>query len=133
MNTPIGKRHLLLSLAAVLALGGCFKMKAGMPTDAPSYVHVYPDAAQVMQVEVAGMKALAFQTPATPDTVLAYYRAQAATDQLPETPVQGGPVPGQTSTSFGSSTSDRYLVVMVRPHEQGSAVTLTYKPPAKAP
>ena len=133
MSTPIGPRRLMLSLAAVLALGGCFKMKAGLPTDAPSYVRVYPDATQVMQVEVAGMEAVVFQTPAQPDTVLAYYRAQAATDQLPEAPLQGGATAGQTSTSFGSASSGRYLVVMVRPHEQGSAVTLTYKPMAKAP
>jgi len=133
MSGPIGLRRVFLALAASLALAGCFKVSNSLPADAPAYVRTYPGAAQIITVDVAGMKAVAFKAAATPDEVLAYYRTQAHTDGMAESaaPPQAGAKPGQKAVVFGDPNTPKFLVVTVQPQEQGTMVSLTYKPPAK--
>ena len=87
MTKSIGKYGMILALGAALALGGCFKIKSGLPADAPAYVKVYPGATQVMSIDVGPMKTVAFQAADTPATVLTYSRAQAVAEQMPEAQV----------------------------------------------
>ena len=137
MTKSIGKYGMILALGAALALGGCFKIKSGLPADAPAYVKVYPGATQVMSIDVGPMKSVVFQAPDTPATVMIYYRSQAVAEQMPEAqaPSQGGTQPGQESAVFGDAKDGgAFMVVAARPAPQGqvgSTVSIMYKPAAQ--
>jgi hypothetical protein len=136
MNRPVAKLGIVIAFAVTLALGGCFKVGKDLPADAPAYVKLYPGAGQVVAIDMAGMKSAVFQAPASPTDVVAFYRAQAANDQLPErqATAQANAPAGQVSAVFGDPKSARFLVVVARPGPQnqgGSMVDLTYRPAPK--
>jgi hypothetical protein len=134
MSDTMQTRRLFIGLAAALALGGCFKVGRGLPADAPPYVKALPDAANIVSVDVAGMKSVTYQTGSSVDDDLAFYRNLASANQLPEGPVPSTTpgVAGQKSAAFGDPNSPNYMIVLARPRTPGSAVVLTYKLPAKA-
>ena len=113
----------------------CIKVSNSLPADAPSYIKLYPGAAQVVLVDVAGMKSATYQSNGKIDAVMAFYRAQAASEQMPEgrVPPQANAPADQQSAVFGDPATQKFLVVVARPHEPGTMVNLTYKPAAKAP
>ena len=136
MTISSNKRSLFLGLAAALALSGCFKVSNTLPADAPSFVKLYPGSAQVVTVDLAGMKSVVYQAPAAaPDAVISFYRTQAATDQMAEqaAPPQANAPADQKQAVFGDPSGDKFLVVVARPQGTGTMVSLTYKPPPKAP
>jgi hypothetical protein len=136
MTTFINKRSLFLGIATALALSGCFKVSNALPADAPSFVKLYPGSAQVVTVDVAGMKSVVYQAPsAAPDAVLTFYRTQAAAEQMPEqaAPPQANAPADQKQAVFGDPSGAKFLVVVARPQGTGTMVSLTYKPPPKAP
>jgi hypothetical protein len=147
MNRPVTRLGIVLVLGAALGLGGCFKISKDLPPDTPAYVKLYPGAGQVVAIDVAGMKSAVFQAPAEPADIVAFYRTQAAADQLAESqaPPQANAAPGQVSALFGDPKGAQFLIVVARPQQptQGEAqglppakpssmVDLTYKPAAKA-
>jgi len=137
MSRPVTKLGIVFVLAATLGLSGCFKISKTLPADAPAYVKLYPGAGQVVAIDIAGMKSAVFQAPAAPADVVAFYRTQAAADQLPEgaPPANAATVPGQATAVFGDPKGSQFLIVVARPGPQnqgGSMVDLTYKPAPKA-
>ena len=77
-------RRWILALAAAAALGGCVKMDKTPPKDIPPYVKLYPGSTQVMNMEMGGLTVDGATTPDSVDTVLTFYRSQAAADGLTE-------------------------------------------------
>jgi hypothetical protein len=128
------KKKLILALVAVAALGGCFKFDKTPPKNLPTYVRLYPGSAQVMNMSMGPVTVDAATTPDTPDTVLAYYRTQAAGDGLTETapPANAAPAPDQKAIAFEGP--DKMLAVVVKPQSSGAGtiVTLSWTVPAKA-
>jgi hypothetical protein len=127
-------KKLIVALAAVAVIGGCMKVGSTPPKDLPAYVKVYPGSAQVVSLNLGAMSSVAFQAAAKPDDIIAYYRTQAASDGLPEAqaPAQANPPADQRQVVFGDPSTDKMLVVVVKPQGEGSMVSLTYKP-VKAP
>ena len=128
-------KRLLLALAAAAALGGCIKMDKTPPKDMPAYVRLYPGSTQVMSMNLGGMEADAFQTTASADDILAFYRTNAATDGLSETnaPAQAGAGAGDKQLALTDAATGRMLIVVIKPQASGvSMVSLTWKTPAKA-
>ena len=131
-------KQLILGIAAVAsaaALAGCIKMDKTPPKDLPAYVKLYPGSTQVMNMSMGGVTADAFTTPDSPDTVLAFYRTQAASDGLTETqaPSNTAPAPDQKQVAFTDPAQDKLLVVVAKPQGAGSMVSLTWKTPAASP
>jgi hypothetical protein len=125
-------RKLILAIAAVAALSGCIKMDKTPPKDMPAYVKLYPGSTQVMNMSLGGVTADAFTTTDTPDTVIAFYRTQAASDGLTETNAPNKPAtaPDQKQAAFTDPTQDKLLVVVAKPQTGGSMVSLTWKTPS---
>jgi len=137
MSRPVTRLGIAAAFAVALALGGCFKVSKDLPPDAPAYVKLYPGSGQVVAIDVAGMKSVVFQAPASPADVVSFYRTQAVNAQMPETaaPPQANAAPGQVSAVFGDPKSAQFLVVVARPQSSGQAgsmVDLTFKPAPKA-
>ncbi len=128
-------KRLILALATAAALAGCIKMDKTPPKDMPAYVRLYPGSTQVMSMNLGGMEADAFQTTASADDILAFYRTNAATDGLSETsaPAQAGAGPGDKQLALTDAATGRMLIVVIKPQAAGaSMVSLTWKTPAKA-
>jgi hypothetical protein len=128
-------KKLIVALAAVIALGGCFKMDKTPPKDLPAYVKLYPGSTQMMNMNMGGMEADVVTTTAGADDVITVYRTQAASDGLTETaaPQAAGAAPGDKQASFTDATSDKLLVVIAKPQSSGGTmISLTWKVPAKA-
>jgi hypothetical protein len=128
-------KRLLLALAAAAALGGCIKMDKTPPKDMPAYVRLYPGSTQVMSMNLGGMEADAFQTTASADDILAFYRTNAASDGLTETtaPAAAGSGPSDKQLALTDAATGRMLIVVIKPQASGvSIVSLTWKTPAKA-
>src|SRR5689334_3527155 len=104
--------RLLLALAAVLALGACFKVDKAPPKDLPTWVKIYPGASQVVSIGMGSMTSVVFQTTSSPDDVVSYYRSQAQADGLSEqaTNSQAGASPDQRQASFRDATGGEILV-----------------------
>ena len=126
-------KRVILALAVAAALGGCFKIDKTPPKNLPSYVTLYPGSTQVMNMSLAGVTADAATTTDAPDTVMIYYRNQASANGLTETAApasaQAGAVTGQQQASFTDSTG-KMLMVVVKPQQNLTLVTLTWKTPA---
>jgi hypothetical protein len=128
-------KRLILALVAATALAGCIKMDKTPPKDMPSYVRLYPGSTQVMSMNLGGMEADAFQTTASADDILAFYRTNATTDGLTETtaPAQAGAAAGDKQLALTDAATGRMLIVVIKPQAAGaSMVSLTWKTPAKA-
>ena len=127
-------KKLMIALAAVALLGGCFKVDKSPPKDMPAYVHMYPGSTPVMSMNVAGLEAVVMQTTDKPDDVITYYRGQASSDGLPETtaPPASNATPDQRQATFNDPATGRLLVVLAKPQGAETVVSVTYKPAAAA-
>jgi hypothetical protein len=125
-------KKLIVALAvATVALAGCIKVSTTPPTDLPAYVKIMPGGQQVMTMDVGPLKAEVYQTPSSSDDVFAFYRAQAQTDGLAETPSQQQPTSSdQKQVTFADNAAGRMLVVVTQPQSGQTLVTLTYRPVA---
>jgi len=121
----------LLLAFAVLALGGCVKVDKSVPKDLPSYVTVYPGAQPEVSVDMGAMSSFAFRVAASPDDVLSFYRAQAASTGLQETapPASANAPADQKQAMFRDPSGQRILVVVARPQSGMTTVSLTYNKP----
>ena len=127
-------KNLILALAAVTLVGGCIKMDKTPPKNLPAYVRLYPGSTQLMNMTMGPVTVDAATTPDSPDTVLTYYRTQAAADGLTETapPPNAAPAPDQKAIAFQGP--DKMLAVVVKPQASGAGttVTLSWTVPTKA-
>jgi hypothetical protein len=123
----------IAALASLALLGGCVKMDKNPPKDLPDYVQLYPGAQPMMNMNMGVLSAEVETTTDTPDTVMAYYRTQAAANGLIEKPAAApaNATAGQEQAQFADTTGTKILVVIAKPQSPGTMVTLTYKP-AKA-
>ena len=128
------KKQWIVALAAATLVGGCIKMDKNPPKDLPSYVKLYPGAQPMASMSMGPMTSEMETTTDSPETVIAYYRTQAAADGLTEKPVAtpANASAGQMQTTFADATGDKTLIVLVKPQNPGTLVSLTYRP-AKAP
>ena len=128
-------KQLILGIAAVAsaaALGGCIKMDKTPPKNLPAYVQLYPGSTQVMHMDMGPLTVDGAMTPDNVDTVLAFYRTQAAANGLTET------TPPQT-TSLDASQKQlafegpgEFLAVVAKPEgAAGTLVTLSWSTPKK--
>jgi hypothetical protein len=119
-------------LAAAALLGGCLKMDKNPPTDMPDYAKLYPGAQPTANMSIGPMKSEMETTTDSPDTVIAYYRTQAAADGLTEKQTQApaSASPGQVQTAFTDASGDKMLIILAKPQgaDQGTLVSITYKP-----
>lgn len=130
----------MLGLACVAALGlvgGCMKTNKAPPANMPSYARLYPGSQNLMSLEIGPETADMMTTSDSAEQVIAYYRAQAAADGLPETQATtSAPSAGDQKASFYDQASGRMLVVIAKPHDAGhgglTMVDITYPTP-KAP
>jgi hypothetical protein len=122
------------AVAALALLGGCVKMDKNPPKDLPGYVKLYPGAQPMATMNMGPLSSEMETTTDAPETVMAFYRNQAAADGLTEKPVNApaNAAPGQMQTQFSDASGDKVLIVLTRPQNQGTLVSLTYRP-AKAP
>jgi len=120
----------IAALAALTLLGGCVKMSSEPPKDLPDYVKLYPGGQPMMTMQVGPLSSETETTTDKPDSVIAFYRTQAAADGLPETQVtqSSNSAPGQLQAQFGDMTKGKILVVVARPQGTSTMVTLMYKP-----
>lgn len=128
------KKQWIVALAAVGLLGGCVKMDKNPPKDLPSYVKLYPGATPTATMSLGPLTSEMETTTDAPQTVIDYYRSQAAADGLTEKQVNApaNASAGQMQTQFSDATGDKMLIVLARPQSPGTLVSLTYRP-AKAP
>jgi hypothetical protein len=127
----------LAGLAALAVLGGCMQTGKDPPKNMPAYARLYPGSQNVMSLVIGPETSDMMTTSDSPDQVIAYYRAQAAADGLPEaqspTPP---PSAGDQKASFYDQPSGRMLVVIAKPHDDShgglTLVDITYPTP-KAP
>jgi hypothetical protein len=127
-------RKLLLALAAACALGGCMKIDKAPPKDLPAFVKLYPGATGTMSMSMGPMSSILFQTTASPDDVVSYYRGQASADGLTEQPAkaQTGSPAEQRQAEFRDATGGEILVVVAWPQQNTTMVDLTYSNQPKA-
>jgi len=126
-------RRWILALTAVAALGGCFKMSKTPPKDIPAFVKLYPGSTQVMNMEMGGLTVDGATTPDNVETVLSFYRTEAAADGLTETapPATSSADPNQKTAAFQGQ--DKFLAIVVKPEgAAGTLVTLSWNTPKKA-
>jgi hypothetical protein len=122
------------TVAALALLGGCVKMDKNPPKDLPGYVKLYPGAQPTATMSMGPMTSEMETTTDSPETVMAFYRSQAAADGLAEKPVNapGNVDPGQMQTTF-SDGAGKTLMVLVKPTNPGTLVSLTYRAVKEAP
>jgi hypothetical protein len=109
-------------------------MDKNAPKDLPGYVKLYPGAQPTATMSMGPLSTEMETTADTPEAVMAFYRSQAAADGLVEKPVSApaNASPGQVQTTFSDASGDKTLIVLVRPQNPGTLLSLTYRP-AKAP
>ena len=127
------KKQWIASLAVVALIGGCVKMDKNPPKDLPSYVTLYPGAQPTATMSLGPLSSEMETTTDSPQTVIDYYRTQAAANGLTEKPVNApaNASAGQMQVQFSDATGDKMLIVLARPQNPGTMVSLTYRP-AKA-
>jgi hypothetical protein len=123
-------KKMILALAAVTLLGGCFNMDKTPPKDMPAYAKIYPGSTQVMNMSLGGVTADAATTTDTPDTVMIFYRNQASAAGLTEsaapTQPQAAAAAGQEQATFTDPTG-KMLAVIAKPQAAGTLITITWK------
>ena len=123
-------KKLLIALAAVTLLGGCFKVDRSLPKDLPTYVSIYPGAEPLVSIDMGPMMSVGLRTTSSPDDVVAYYRAQAAANGLQETT---GQAPANASADqrqvMFRDTAGHTLVVGARPQNGETTISLVYTKP----
>jgi hypothetical protein len=124
------KNKWIVALVAMALLGGCVKMDKNPPKDLPDYVKLYPGAQPTATMSMGPLSTEMEATTDAPETVMAFYRSQAAADGLTEKPVSApaNASSGQLQTQFTDATGDKTLIVLVRPQTPGTLVSLTYRP-----
>jgi len=123
-------KRFLVALAAIAVLGGCFKVERSLPKDLPTYVSIFPGAEPVVSIDMGAMMSVGLRTSASPDDVMAYYRAQAAANGLQE---QSAPTPAsapadQRQVMF-KDAAGHTLVVGARPQNGETTISLVYTKP----
>jgi len=128
------KTHWIVVLAAVALVGGCIKMDKNPPKDLPDYVQLYPGGQPMATMTMGPMTSEMETTTDSPETVIAYYRTQAAANGLTEKQVStpANASAGQMQTTFSDATGQKMLIVLAKPQDKGTIVSLTYRP-VKAP
>lgn len=128
------RKQWIVALAAVALLGGCVKMDKNPPKDLPGYVKLYPGAQPTATMSMGPLSSEMETTTDSPATILAFYRTQAAADGLTEKPTNApaSATAGQMQATFSDATGDKMLIVLARPQQSGTLLSLTYRP-AKAP
>jgi hypothetical protein len=128
------KKQWIVALAAVALVGGCIKMDKNPPKDLPDYVQLYPGAQPMATMTMGPMTSEMETTTDSPETVIAYYRTQAAANGLTEKQVSApaNASAGQMQTTFSDATGEKTLIVLAKPQDKATIVSLTYRP-AKAP
>ena len=123
----------IVALAAVALLGGCIKMDKNPPKDLPSYVKLYPGGQPTATMSMGPLSSEIETTTDSPQAVIDIYRTQAAADGLDEKQVTApaSASPGQLQAQFSDAAGEKMLVVLARPQNPGTLVSLTYRP-AKA-
>jgi hypothetical protein len=120
----------MVAVATVALLGGCVKMDKNPPKDLPDYVKLYPGAQPMMNMNLGVLMSEVETTTDTPDTVMAYYRSEAAADGLTEkvatTPANAKP--GQVQSQFSDASGTKMLIVMAQPQSPGTMISLSYRP-----
>jgi hypothetical protein len=120
----------MVAVATVALLGGCVKMDKNPPKDLPDYVKLYPGAQPMMNMNLGVLMSEVETTTDTPDTVMAYYRSEAAADGLTEkvatTPTNAKP--GQVQSQFSDASGTKMLIVMAQPQSPGTMISLSYRP-----
>ena len=125
------------AVAALAVLGGCMQTNKDPPKNMPAYARLYPGSQNLMSLVIGPETADMMTTPDSAEQVIAYYRAQAASDGLQETqtPTQGASA-GDQKAAFNDPATGRMLVVIAKPHDATHAgqtmVDITYPTP-KAP
>ena len=126
-------RRLVFAMAATAALGGCFKFDKTPPQNIPAFVKLYPGSTQVMNMEMGELTVDGATTRDSVDTVVSFYRTQAAADGLTETtpPRSSSLDPAQKTVAFQGP--DKFLAIVAKPEgEVGTLVTLSWNTPKKA-
>jgi len=120
----------MVAVAAVALLGGCVKIDKNPPKDLPDYVKLYPGAQPMMTMNMGVLSSEVETTTDTPDTVIAYYRNEAAADGLTEKAVAtpANAKPGQLQAQFTDATGAKILVVTAQPQSPGTMLSLSYRP-----
>jgi len=128
------KKQWVVAMVAVAFIGGCIKMDKNPPKDLPDYVQLYPGAQPMATMTMGPMTSEMETTTDSPETVIAYYRTQAGANGLTEKQVSppANASAGQMQTTFSDATGAKTLIVLVKPQDKGTIVSLTYRP-AKAP
>jgi hypothetical protein len=125
-------KNLALILAAVAVLGGCAKVDK--PPTPPAYVTLYPGAAQVKIEAVDLWTTESFTSSASQDDVIAFYRAQAKANGIPEdTSVAPSPYaqPNAKDVTFDDPATGRMFKVGAWPVSNAGplSVVLQWKTP----
>jgi hypothetical protein len=127
----VKKLVVALAVTAAVALGGCVKLSSTPPTDLPPYVKLMPGAQQMGTMDMGVMKGELFQTTSSLDDVVAFYRAQAQADGLPEQPNQATSAADKRQVMFADPTATRMLTVVAQTQNGATMVTLAYRPVVK--
>jgi hypothetical protein len=91
-------------------------------------VKLYPGAQPMMTMNMGVLSSEVETTTDTPDTVMAYYRNEAAANGLTEKAMAPPAKPGQLQTQFTDATGAKILVVTAQPQPPGTMLSLSYRP-----
>jgi hypothetical protein len=123
-------KRLLIALAAIALVGGCVKVEKSLPKDLPTYVSIYPGAEPVVSIDMGAMMSVGLRTSASPDDVVAYYRAQAAANGLQEqTPPTSANASADQRQAMFKDSAGHTLVVQARPQNGETTIGLVYTKP----
>ncbi|HUO12276.1 MAG TPA: hypothetical protein VMU37_05920, partial [Caulobacteraceae bacterium] len=120
----------IVAVAALALLGGCVKMDKNPPKNLPDYVKLYPGAQPMMTMNLGVMSSEVETTSDNPDAVMAFYRNQAAEDGLTEkqATAPANATAGQQQAQFADATGTKILIVIAKPQNGGTLVSLSYRP-----
>lgn len=123
-------KKLLIALAALTLVGGCFKVDRSLPKDLPSYVAIYPGAEPLVSIDMGAMMSVGLRTNASPDEVISYYRAQAAANGLQEeSAASTANVSANQRQAMFRDGSGHTLMVGARPQNGETTISLVYTKP----
>jgi hypothetical protein len=125
-------RKWIVAIAAVALLGGCVKMDKTPPSDLPGYARLYPGGQPMMKMAMGPLAAEVETTTDKPDAVIAWYRSQAASDGLSEKANAAQSTTGQQQATFADASGSKLLVISAKAQDDGSLISIGYRPAAKA-